>query len=420
MRFPGITRYIYLGRGNHYEGIWQNERNFPGPLRLKDRYLDYIRKYLVGARVSEIHCDDRDRIIHIPYYKKGELNLFSLFWKGRSFYFLNIFTNDKQQKEIYTCWKLLKEKLIYDETDKVCDLIRIANNYWNELGRGSVELGDKKNNKQNIEEYFSEELKKTSRKVFPGRKKKFFQRKLMRIEQDLKKVKVWRELTQVIQDKNFNMPSQFKFELCGIKFKATLDWNEFKRKNIIFDKIKKFKKAERILETRLSDCREEFSAWSGGDRYEDVGKGKICNPVWHVSSKKQQKLEVNNDNIQIYEYELEAGIKFAVGKTSQSNDFLRIKWAKKEDYWFHIDGMKSAHLIVKVDSLSQLTPEIMNILGSAMKELSSVDIEIIPLVYTQVKNLKGVKGRPGAVTMKKQKYLSVLYKKEWKEIISRD
>jgi predicted ribosome quality control (RQC) complex YloA/Tae2 family protein len=199
-----------------------------------------------------------------------------------------------------------------------------------------------------------------------------------------------------------------------------MEWNEHKRKNIIFEKIKKFKKAEGILEKRLSDCRLEFSDWCDGNRYEDVGKGKVCTPVWHSSSKKQQKLEVNDENIKIFEYYINESIKFAVGKNSQSNDYLRIKWGKKNDYWFHIDGMKSAHLIIKVDSLNQLSQEHLIIIASVLRDYSSLDITSIPVVFTQVKNLKGVKGRAGAVLLKKQKYLTLNYEKNWKEIISRD
>jgi len=420
IRFPGVTRYLFLGRGNHFEGAWLNERNIPGPLRLRDRYLEYIRKYLVGSRIAEIIADEKDRIIYIPYFVRGELNLFSLFWKGRSFYFLNIFTNDKNQKQIYTCWNLLKNNIVDLEKCNAEELVKVANHHWDQLGRGEIELSSKKAAVKNIEQYFESELKKTSRKIFPGRKKKFFQRKISRIEQDLKKVYKWRELSQLIQTEEFKLPDEYSFKLLDIKFKVPVEWNEFKRKNIIFDKIKKFKKAESILNKRLNSCREEFASWCEGDKFEDVGKGKVCVPIWHKTNKKHQKLDVDNENLQIFEYHLSSELKFAVGKTSQSNDYLRIKWASKEDYWFHIDGIKSAHLIIKTDSLNNLSPEAMSIIGSALRDLSVVDMTSIPLVYTQVKNLKGVKGRAGAVTMKKQKYLTVLYEEKWKEIISID
>jgi hypothetical protein len=206
IRFPGVTRYLFLGRGNHYEGLWENSKNIPSPLRMKDRYLDYIRKYLVGARTSEIHSDHLDRIIYIPYYKNGQMNMFSLFWKGRSFYFLNIFTNERGEKQIYTCWKLLKDNVLTIENESNEELIRIANKYWDELGRTRSESSTKKAQIKTIDEYFDESLKKTSRKVFPGRKKKFFQRKISRIEMDLKKVKVWRDLAQTLQQENFVLP----------------------------------------------------------------------------------------------------------------------------------------------------------------------------------------------------------------------
>jgi len=49
----------------------------------------------------------------------------------------------------------------------------------------------------------------------------------------------------------------------------------------------------------------------------------------------------------IYEYELPGGWKVLAGKTDADNDFLSIKMAKPNDYWFHMRGMPGSHVILR-------------------------------------------------------------------------
>jgi predicted ribosome quality control (RQC) complex YloA/Tae2 family protein len=49
----------------------------------------------------------------------------------------------------------------------------------------------------------------------------------------------------------------------------------------------------------------------------------------------------------ISEYELPGGWKVLAGKTDADNDFLSIKMAKPNDYWFHVRGMPGSHVILR-------------------------------------------------------------------------
>ena len=49
----------------------------------------------------------------------------------------------------------------------------------------------------------------------------------------------------------------------------------------------------------------------------------------------------------IYEYELPGGWKVLAGKTDTDNDFLSLKMAKPNDYWFHVRGMPGSHVILR-------------------------------------------------------------------------
>jgi predicted ribosome quality control (RQC) complex YloA/Tae2 family protein len=49
----------------------------------------------------------------------------------------------------------------------------------------------------------------------------------------------------------------------------------------------------------------------------------------------------------IYEYELQGDWKVLAGKTDADNDFLSLKMAKPNDYWFHVRGMPGSHVILR-------------------------------------------------------------------------
>ncbi len=48
-----------------------------------------------------------------------------------------------------------------------------------------------------------------------------------------------------------------------------------------------------------------------------------------------------------YEYELPGGWKVIAGKSDSDNDFLSLKFAKPNDYWFHVRGMPGSHVILR-------------------------------------------------------------------------
>ena len=49
----------------------------------------------------------------------------------------------------------------------------------------------------------------------------------------------------------------------------------------------------------------------------------------------------------IYEYDLPGDWKVLAGKSDADNDFLSLKAANPNDYWFHVRGMPGSHLILR-------------------------------------------------------------------------
>lgn len=403
IRFPGETIYLYLGRGSHFEGVWQATRVPPSELRVKDKYLEYLRKHIRGAKVGKIFLDVKDRILLIPYYKQGKENYFAIFWRGRSSFFLN-FEGDNG---------LFKSWSGFEKTDQVLDSKSVLD-IFNSLGRGEMELKGKDSKIDSIEDYFSTQIESLSKGHFPRRKKKSFEKKEERIKKDLKRVQSAKIIREALEAPDFKIGEKIQIEIEGVKFKFSRILNEYKKRDQVYQKLKGFKKGEAILKQRLLGLEKERKKWEEGQVNPKLETKKIIIPVWAQKSTSEKS---KGEKVQAVDYfKTETGLKLAIGKDVNANDYLRNKWASKEDFWFHLEGLKSPHLVVKCSD----TPSIpFAEIGSIIRDYGKYEFSEIPLIYTQVKNLKGLKGKSGSVTVKKGKYIRVQYLQNWPEKIIR-
>lgn len=405
---------MYLGRGNHYEGAWEASKLPSSSLRIRDRYLEYYRKYLVGKRISELKIDKKDRILIIPYQNKNNKDFLMLFYKGRELFFANSFTNSKGDKEIFLSWQSLEKHGYSFETSEDLEMKMLS--YFDIIGRGSLSIESARSvivKYDEVDNYLANEVEKLEKVEVPKKRIKFLKRKESRIQDDLKKVSSWPILREAIESSSFEIGCTSVMMLHGIKFKFDQSWNEYKKKDIIYSKIKKMKKGENILKGRLEECRNELLDWQIGNICLEKSKAKIISPYWNTKSKKTKILKDNDHNIE--EFIIDNNTRIGIGKSTHGNDFLRNEWGSKSDFWFHLDGYKSAHCVIKSSSNMILDEEKMQIIGSALRDFSSLTILNIPIIYTQIKNLKGIKGKPGSVTYKKVKHIMVNYVDGWKE-----
>ena len=59
---------------------------------------------------------------------------------------------------------------------------------------------------------------------------------------------------------------------------------------------------------------------------------------------------MDKNKLRIYEYQLPGGWQVLAGKTDQDNDYLSLKLAHPNDWWFHIRGMPGSHIILRTQS----------------------------------------------------------------------
>ena len=118
------------------------------------------------------------------------------------------------------------------------------------------------------------------------------------------------------------------------------------------------------------------------------------------TSKNKKKKKVNLYQFKIDDYTI------TFGKNNIQNDFLTFDYAKSYYTWFHAKGYHGSHVVVDSNELNEkVIRACANIAAYYSKgRLSSS----VPVDYTEVKNIKKIKGyKPGFVTFKNYKTIYI-------------
>ena len=99
-----------------------------------------------------------------------------------------------------------------------------------------------------------------------------------------------------------------------------------------------------------------------------------------------------------------------VGKDSQNNDLLTVKFAKQNDYWFHSRGVPGSHVVLRNENTNENMPK--NILKKAAAlaayHSKAKTAGLTPVSYCQKKYVVKKKGmEAGKVALLKEEVLLV-------------
>ena len=111
-----------------------------------------------------------------------------------------------------------------------------------------------------------------------------------------------------------------------------------------------------------------------------------------------------------WHYILDGKYNIYIGRDSKSNDYLSVKFAKQNDYWFHARGMPGSHVVLKVDSKKEVIPK--NIIKQAASLAAyyskAKTAGTVPVSYTFAKFVYKKKGlEPGKVILTKENTILV-------------
>lgn len=100
------------------------------------------------------------------------------------------------------------------------------------------------------------------------------------------------------------------------------------------------------------------------------------------------------------------GINISVGKNNLQNEYLTHKFAKPNEYWFHIKDASGSHVVVHSDNLTEeLIRTAANLAASYSSNYLSSSVAVD---YTQVRNIKKIPGKRNCfVTYTKQKTIYI-------------
>lgn len=393
IRAPGKTWHLYLGRGASYEGVWLHDSPPPSVLRRKDTFLEYLRRHVSACSFIDLEVDKYDRIVKFDYQKFGERQSFLFFWKARKLYFLHYYQDLPDAPfKLLLSWR----GKAFTPGSELLNLF----DYFDEIGRHRTMDHDRSSPmSQTMGELLENEKKAAELKTMGGTPT-FLQRKKDNIVGDLRRAKQWTKL-QSILDKGESLSDLYELKIADQKIKFGGDLNAYERRNLLFEKIKKLKRGEAILSDRLEKVEKQLSGSNNEPKKQSVTQ--IIRPVW--GEEKSQIVTINSNSRDEFKIIKLENCQIGVGLNSQGNDQLRNKWATKDDYWLHLDGQKSSHVVIKLQKSEIVETEVLNVAASILAHFSHFFADWIPIIYTQVKNLKGVSGAAGMVIYKKEKHL---------------
>jgi predicted ribosome quality control (RQC) complex YloA/Tae2 family protein len=109
-------------------------------------------------------------------------------------------------------------------------------------------------------------------------------------------------------------------------------------------------------------------------------------------------------------YNLDGKYDIYVGKNAKNNELLTFKFARKQDLWFHAQGVAGSHVIIRREKNDPLPPQVIIAHTAAIAAFYSEAKHAakVPVVYTEARYVrKPHKAAPGLVTLSHEKSIMV-------------
>ena len=341
---------------------------------------------------------------------------------------LNIADCDYSQEELKAFYEHIKEILSNLGTNKI-SCIKYENDYTLALVQNDESLNinffidDFYYHKENSNNFVSS--RNNLLKIISGSLKKV-SKKLENINSKLKECsnmdtyKLYGELLTANLYKFKNSPNLDKIELENYYdnnklISIPLDKSVSVHKNIdkYFKKYNKLKNALTIVSEQKEDAEKEldyiqsivFSLENAknlsdiNEVFEEISenvvtKKEIAKKQKNKPSKKKSKTEeieltsINVDGYEIY-----------IGKNNIQNDYLSLKFADKNDYWFHTQKIHGSHIILKTNGNIDVPDEILTKCAELAKQNSkAANSSNVPVDFCLARYVKKASGaKPGMV-----------------------
>lgn len=194
-----------------------------------------------------------------------------------------------------------------------------------------------------------------------------------------------------------------------------LDPKLFPKDNVnkYFEKAKdekiNYTKSQELLKFNIDkyeSLKNEFEKFNTSNSLDEI---KLIHNK--IIRKKNKIIKMDTgDKFKYWHYKIENKYDVFIGRDSKSNDYLSIKFAKQNDYWFHTRGLPGSHVVLRVENVKEGIPK--NIIKKAASLAAfyskAKTAGSAPVSYTFAKFVYKKKGMlPGKVMLKKENTLMV-------------
>tara|TARA_B100000315_G_scaffold260790_1_gene325252 strand:- start:4477 stop:4941 length:465 start_codon:yes stop_codon:yes gene_type:complete len=115
------------------------------------------------------------------------------------------------------------------------------------------------------------------------------------------------------------------------------------------------------------------------------------------------------DHQRVIEYDLPGNWRVVVGKTARDNDWLSIKFAQPQDWWFHVQSLPGSHtLLLARETLDPDRDTLYLAAKLAAYHSKARSAGVVPVSYTRAAYVTKPKGaKDGTVKIRKESVLKV-------------
>ncbi|GAB4127785.1 MAG: hypothetical protein Fur0015_01430 [Ignavibacteriales bacterium] len=174
------------------------------------------------------------------------------------------------------------------------------------------------------------------------------------------------------------------------------------------DEIKNYKKSQQLYNHYLQKyellkvAKEKYLAAKNFDEVQEIFNFLKLNKDEKAHSK------INRD-MRFREFLLNDKYSVYVGKDSKSNDELSLKFAQKNDYWFHARGVAGSHVVLRNNSKETMPKDVIKKVAAVAAFYSKAKTAgLVPVSYTFAKYVVKRKGmESGQVQIANEKVVIV-------------
>ena len=118
---------------------------------------------------------------------------------------------------------------------------------------------------------------------------------------------------------------------------------------------------------------------------------------------------MDQNKLRMYEYKLPCGWLVLAGKTDQDNDYLSLKLAHPNDWWFHVRGMPGSHIVMRTQSNETPDRETLKRAAAIAAYHSKARAGgVVAVSYTKAQYVSKPRGaKPGTVSIRKETVIKV-------------